>query len=78
MSYIAEKTKEIICDHLGVQNIKPGDHIIDDLGADSLDLVELTMAFEDEFNLSIPDEEIDTVLTVNDAIVLVEKLKKAA
>ena len=62
MSEIADKVKNIIAEHLG----------IDDLGADSLDTVELVMAFEEAFNVEIPDEKAETILTVGDAIAHLE------
>ncbi|MCP4393617.1 MAG: acyl carrier protein [Alphaproteobacteria bacterium] len=70
MSDIAEKVKKIVVEHLGVEEDKVTDNasFIDDLGADSLDTVELVMAFEDEFGCEIPDEEAEKILTVQDAI----------
>lgn len=70
MSDITPRVKKIIIDHLGVEAEKVTDNasFIDDLGADSLDTVELVMAFEEEFGCEIPDDAAETILTVNDAI----------
>jgi acyl carrier protein len=67
---IEDKVKEIIVDQLGVEadQVKPEAAFIDDLGADSLDTVELVMALEEEFDLEIPDEEAEKIKTVGDAI----------
>ena len=64
------KVKEIIVDQLGVEaeEVTPEAHFIEDLGADSLDIVELVMAMEEEFGLEIPDEEAEKISTVNDAV----------
>ncbi|GAB4337714.1 MAG: acyl carrier protein [Calditrichia bacterium] len=75
---LEEKIKEIIVEKLDVtpEKIKPEAHFIDDLGADSLDTVELMMAFEEEFGIEIPDEEAQEITTVQSAIdYLQEKLK---
>ena len=75
MSEIADKVKNIIADHLGIDDLgKLTDDakFIDDLGADSLDTVELVMAFEEAFNVEIPDEKAETILTVGDAIAHLE------
>ena len=65
-----EKFKEIIVDRLGVDpnEITPQASFVDDLGADSLDTVELVMAFEEEFDIEIPDEDAEKIQTVQDAI----------
>ncbi|MFH1278878.1 MAG: acyl carrier protein [Candidatus Eisenbacteria bacterium] len=65
-----EKVKEIIMEQLGVgaDQVTPEASFIDDLGADSLDTVELVMALEEEFNIEIPDEEAEKITTVKDAI----------
>jgi len=78
MSEISEKIKKIIVDHLGVDANKVTDEasFIDDLGADSLDTVELVMAFEEEFGAEISDSEAEKILTVGDAIKFVEKASK--
>ena len=71
MSDVAEKVKKIIAEHLGIEDmekITEDAKFIDDLGADSLDTVELVMAFEEAFNVEIPDEKAETILTVGDAI----------
>jgi len=75
MSDVGEKIKKIIVDHLGVDSAKVTDDasFIDDLGADSLDTVELVMAFEEEFGAEISDSEAEKILTVGDAIKFVEK-----
>ena len=71
MSDVAEKVKKIIPEHLGIddmEKITEDAKFIDDLGADSLDTVELVMAFEEAFDVEIPDEKAETILTVGDAI----------
>ncbi|CAH1662066.1 MULTISPECIES: acyl carrier protein [Chelatococcus] len=75
MSDIAERVKKIVVEHLGVdaEKVVEGAHFIDDLGADSLDTVELVMAFEEEFNVEIPDDAAETIVTVGDAIKFLEK-----
>jgi acyl carrier protein len=75
MSDIAERVKNIVVEHLGVDadKVTEGASFIDDLGADSLDTVELVMAFEEEFGVEIPDDAADTILTVGDAVKYIEK-----
>ena len=70
MSDIPERVKKIVVEHLGVDPEKVTDKasFIDDLGADSLDTVELVMAFEEEFGCEIPDDAAETILTVGDAV----------
>ena len=70
MSDIAERVKKIVVEHLGVEaaQVKEDAKFIDDLGADSLDTVELVMAFEEEFGCEIPDDAAEKILTVKDAI----------
>jgi acyl carrier protein len=70
MSDIADRVKKIVVEHLGVEEDKVTESasFIDDLGADSLDTVELVMEFEDEFETSIPDEEAEKIQTVGQAI----------
>ena len=70
MSDIAERVKKIVVEHLGVEAEKVSESasFIDDLGADSLDTVELVMAFEEEFGIEIPDDAAEKILTVKDAI----------
>ncbi|NLT49654.1 MAG: acyl carrier protein [Ignavibacteria bacterium] len=67
---IAAKVKEIVIDKLGVEEsqITPEASFTNDLGADSLDIVELVMGFESEFNISIPDEDAEKITTVGDAV----------
>ncbi|MFW6193337.1 MAG: acyl carrier protein [Gemmatimonadota bacterium] len=70
MSEIKDAVKEIIASELGVEvgKVTEDAHFVDDLGADSLDTVELVMAFEEEFGLEIPDEDAEEMQTVGDAI----------
>jgi acyl carrier protein len=74
MSDVGVKVKKIIVEHLGVDEAKVTDEasFIDDLGADSLDTVELVMAFEEEFGSEISDSEAEKILTVGDAIRFIE------
>jgi acyl carrier protein len=78
-STIEAKVKSIIADQLGVgeDEIKPESSFIEDLGADSLDIVELVMAMEEEFEVEIPDEEAENIKTVGDAINYINTHKKA-
>ena len=75
MSDVAERVKKIVVEHLGVEADKVVDNanFIDDLGADSLDTVELVMAFEEEFGVEIPDDQAETIVTVGDAVKFLEK-----
>lgn len=75
MSSVAERVKKIVVEHLGVEAEKVVDtaSFIDDLGADSLDNVELVMAFEEEFNIEIPDDAAESIQTVADAVKYIEK-----
>ena len=75
MSDIKERVTKIVVEHLDVESdkVKPEASFMDDLGADSLDQVELVMAFEEEFGCEIPDEAADTIQTVGDAIGFLEK-----
>lgn len=75
---IETKVKGIIADQLGVgeDEIKPESSFIEDLGADSLDIVELVMAMEEEFEVEIPDEEAENIKTVGDAINYITTHKK--
>ena len=70
MSDVADRVKKIVLEHLGVEENKVVESasFIDDLGADSLDTVELVMAFEEEFGCEIPDEDAEKILTIKDAI----------
>ena len=71
---ISQKVKKMVAEHLGVEEDKVSDesNFIDDLGADSLDTVELVMAFEEEFGSEISDSEAEKILTVGDAIKFIE------
>lgn len=76
---VAEKFKQIVADHLQVklENVKDESSFQDDLGADSLDLVELTFAIEEEFGIEVPDEDAEQLATVGKAIEYIEsKVKK--
>lgn len=70
MSDIADRVKKIVVEHLDVEADKVSENasFIDDLGADSLDTVELVMAFEEEFGVEIPDDAAESIMTVGDAI----------
>ena len=74
MATVEERVKNIIVDQLGVENtsVKPDAKFIDDLGADSLDIVELVMAMEEEFGLEISDEEAEKIRTVQDVVKYIE------
>jgi acyl carrier protein len=71
----AERVKKIVSEHLGVQeaDVTPEASFIDDLGADSLDIVELVMAFEEEFGVEIPDDAAEKITTVKDAITYIDE-----
>ena len=75
MSDVAERVKKIVIEHLGVEEEKVTESasFIDDLGADSLDTVELVMAFEEEFGCEIPDDAAENITTVKDAIQFIEQ-----
>ena len=75
MSDIADRVKKIVIEHLGVEEDKVIDSasFVDDLGADSLDTVELVMAFEEEFSIEIPDDVAEKITTIKDAISHIEK-----
>ena len=75
MSDTADRVKKIVVEHLGVDEGKVTDNasFIDDLGADSLDTVELVMAFEEEFGCEIPDDAAEKILTVKDAITFIDE-----
>lgn len=75
---IEEKVRQIIVDELGVEEseVTPNARFIDDLGADSLDTVELVMRFEEEFGIEIPDEDAEKILSVRDAMEYIEKHQK--
>ena len=80
MSDIAERVKKIVVEHLGVDAAKVTDNasFIDDLGADSLDTVELVMAFEESFEVEIPDDAAEKIATVKDAIDFISSKNTAA
>ncbi|MBA4274874.1 MAG: acyl carrier protein [Alphaproteobacteria bacterium] len=80
MSDIATRVKKIVVEHLGVEEAKVNAEasFIDDLGADSLDTVELVMAFEEEFGVEIPDEAAEKIQTVQNAIDFISKNAAAA
>ncbi len=75
---IEEKVKQIIVDELGVEEseVTPNARFVDDLGADSLDNVELVMRFEEEFGVEIPDEDAEKIQSVRDAVEYIEKHSK--
>ena len=75
MSDVAERVKKIVIDHLGVdaEKVSEGASFIDDLGADSLDTVELVMAFEEEFDVEIPDDAAEHIQTVGDAVKFIDE-----
>ncbi len=77
---IAEKVKQIIVEQLGVDEaeVTPSASFVDDLGADSLDTVELVMAFEEAFDIEIPDEDAEKIRTVQEAIDYIIKNSKAS
>ena len=74
MSDVADRVKKIVVEHLGVEADKVTDNanFIDDLGADSLDTVELVMAFEEEFGIEIPDEDAEKITRVKEAVEYIE------
>ena len=78
MSDVADRVKKIVLEHLGVEESKVVDNasFIDDLGADSLDTVELVMAFEEEFGCEIPDDEAEKIMTIKNAIDFIEAQEK--
>ena len=75
MSTIEERVKKIVMEQLGVteDEVTIEASFVDDLGADSLDTVELVMAFEEEFGVEIPDDAAETILTVGDAVKYIDK-----
>jgi acyl carrier protein len=77
MSETADRVKKIVVEHLGVEGDKVTEDasFIDDLGADSLDIVELVMAFEEEFGVEIPDDAAEKITTVRDAIDYIDQNK---
>jgi acyl carrier protein len=79
MASVDERVKQIIVEQLGVDEaeVTPSASFVDDLGADSLDTVELVMAFEEAFEIEIPDEDAEKIRTVQDAITYIEQHAKA-
>ena len=79
MSDVADRVKKIVVEHLGVEEGKVTENasFIDDLGADSLDTVELVMAFEEEFGVEIPDDAAEKIQTVGDAIGFIKSNAKS-
>ena len=79
MSDIAERVKKIVVEHLGVEaeKVTENANFIDDLGADSLDTVELVMAFEEEFNVEVPDEDAEKLQTVGDVVTYITEKTSA-
>jgi len=77
MDSTEEKVKKIVMDHLGIEEnkISLDSKFIDDLGADSLDTVELVMAFEEQFGIEIPDDAAETILTVQNAVDFIDNKK---
>ena len=77
MDSTEEKVKKIVMDHLGIEESKISldSKFIDDLGADSLDTVELVMAFEEQFGIEIPDDAAETILTVQNAVDFIDAKK---
>lgn len=75
---IVERLKNLVSEHLGIEkgDIKPEASIIDDLGADSLDLVELIMALEEEFGIEIGDDQAEKIVTIQDAVDFIELAMK--
>ncbi|HEX2593337.1 MAG TPA: acyl carrier protein [Rhizomicrobium sp.] len=75
MSDTAERVKKIVVEHLNVDadKVTEGASFIEDLGADSLDTVELVMAFEEEFGIEIPDDAAESIVTVGDAVKFIDK-----
>ena len=80
MAGVGDKVKEIIVEQLGVEEgeVTANASFVDDLGADSLDTVELVMAFEEAFNIEIPDEDAEKIRTVQDAVDYIQKHAKGA
>lgn len=76
MAAVFDKVKDILCEQLDVEEdaVTMEANIIDDLGADSLDVVDLVMSLEDEFNAEIPDEEVETMKTVGDIVKYLENI----
>jgi acyl carrier protein len=79
MASVEERVKQIIVEQLGVEEaeVTPAASFVDDLGADSLDTVELVMAFEEAFEIEIPDEDAEKIRTVQDAVAYINQHAKA-
>ena len=79
MAGIEDRVKQIIVEQLGVEEaeVTPSASFVDDLGADSLDTVELVMAFEEAFDIEIPDEDAEKIRTVQDAVSYIQSHSKA-
>jgi acyl carrier protein len=79
MASVEERVKQIIVEQLGVDEaeVTPAASFVDDLGADSLDTVELVMAFEEAFEIEIPDEDAEKIRTVQDAVTYIDQHAKA-
>jgi acyl carrier protein len=79
MASIEDRVKQIIVEQLGVEEgeVTPSASFVDDLGADSLDTVELVMAFEEAFDIEIPDEDAEKIRTVQDAISYIQQHSKS-
>ncbi|CAM5544793.1 Acyl carrier protein OS=Sphingobium scionense OX=1404341 GN=acpP PE=3 SV=1 [Sphingobium scionense] len=79
MNDVAARVTSIVIEHMGVyaDQVTPEARFIEDLGGDSLDVVELVMAFEDEFGVTIVDADIDAIITVQDAITYIETAQQA-
>lgn len=75
---VLEKVKETIAEQLGISkdSITPQSNIVEDLGADSLDVIEMLMTLEDEYGITIPDDQISQVRTIEQIVALIENLKK--
>lgn len=80
MSSVSDKVLDIVCDRLGVtrDRLKPETRFVDDLGADSLDTVELVMELEEEFEVTIPEEDAERIQTVGEAVKYIEERKSAS
>ena len=78
MSDVSERVKKIVVEHLNVdaEKVNDGASFIEDLGADSLDTVELVMAFEEEFGIEIPDDAAESIVTVGDAIQFIDTAQR--
>ena len=79
LASVEERVKQIIVEQLGVDEgeVTPTASFVDDLGADSLDTVELVMAFEEAFDIEIPDEDAEKITTVKDAVAYIDKASQA-